>query len=172
MASGTLNIVVERKWNKRELNYCVGNIYLNGRKVCNSMEPADWGLKSSMSVEEIKAIKASHTDAPIAIPIGTYRVVLDIVSPKYKNVPFYNNLCNGGRVPRLFNVKGFDGVLIHAGSIAGKYGQTDTLACLLPGDNIKTGMVLNSRIRFEQIYKEMLKYKDIFITYTYKYGRN
>lgn len=160
----TLYLKVVRKYNKRDKHYCIGELYVQGTKFCDTMEPADWGLTSSMSVEQIKAVKAKHTEAPVAIPTGSYRVVLDVVSAKYSKSEFYRNLC-GAKVPRLQGVKGYEGVLIHVGNIAGLYGQTDTLACLLVGYNRKQGMVLDSKATFTRLYNIMKQYKNIFIEY-------
>ena len=62
-----------------------------------------------MSVEQIKSIKVP---GETAIPKGTYKVTLDIVSPKFSKYPFYMEVCEG-KLPRLIDVKGYEGVLIH-----------------------------------------------------------
>ena len=49
---------------------------------------------------------------PTAIPRGIYELTLDIVSPKFSKYDFYKEVCNG-KLPRLKNVKGFEGILIH-----------------------------------------------------------
>lgn len=52
-----------------------------------------------------------------AIPTGTYNIILDIVSSKYSNFSKYPyvKFC-GGKMPRLLNVPGYEGILIHAGN--------------------------------------------------------
>ncbi len=49
-----------------------------------------------------------------AIPKGRYRIVLDVVSPKFSKYPFYMEVC-GGKLPRLLDVPSFEGVLQHCG---------------------------------------------------------
>jgi len=64
-----------------------------------------------MPLEEITSIKVKNETA---IPTGTYSVNMNIVSPKFKDRAWakpYN-----GKIPRLINVPGFDGVLIHPGT--------------------------------------------------------
>ena len=53
-------------------------------------------------------------------------------------------------MPRLLSVPGFEGILIHPGN-----GPEDTNGCILVGDNLKKGRVLNSRTRFSQLYAKM-----------------
>ena len=50
-----MQLVLERKWKKS--NYTIGNLYINGKWIANTLEDVDRNLNSSMSVEQIKAIK-------------------------------------------------------------------------------------------------------------------
>ena len=50
-------------------------------------------------------------------------------------------------MPRLMNVPGFEGVLIHPGN-----DHTDTEGCILVGDNKAVGKVLNSQKIFKELY--------------------
>ena len=74
---------------------------------------------------------------------------MDVVSPKYKAVKWYDDLC-GGKMPRLEGVPGFDGILIHPGNTA-----LDSWGCLLPGKNTKVGQVTASRETFKVLYGKM-----------------
>lgn len=122
----------------------MSNLYINGKWFCNCLEDADRGLDNSMSEDMIRTLKKPSITA---IPRGTYEITLDVVSPKYSKVQFYKDVCNG-KVPRLKNVKGFDGILIHAGNT-----DKDSSGCLLVGQNKVKGQVVNSKETFKQLYK-------------------
>ena len=137
-----MELIVDRKWKNQ--NYTISNLTIDGKWFCNILEDKDRGLDDSMSVAEIKKLKKSSITA---IPRGTYEVTLDVVSPKYSTNTFYKQVCNG-KVPRLLNVKGFEGILIHAGNTS-----EDSAGCLLVGVNKVKGQVLNSRETFRELYK-------------------
>jgi hypothetical protein len=142
-------ITVDRKYKKSD--YTIGNLYIDGKWFCNTLEDADRGLDSSMSEDMIRTLKKPSITA---IPRGTYEITLDVVSPKYSKVQFYKDVCNG-KVPRLKNVKGFDGILIHAGNSA-----DHSSGCLLVGYNKSRGQVLNSKEVFKNLYKHLLDRKN------------
>lgn len=131
--------------------YTIGKLYINDIYFCDTLEDTDRGLSSSMSLNTIKAKKEA---ANTAIPTGIYKVSMNVVSNKYSSSPFYKKLC-GSKVPRLLNVPGFDGILIHTGN-----DNTDTEGCILVGENKQVGKVLNSKVTFEKLYKELLKDKE------------
>lgn len=137
-----MELVIDRRWKKQ--SYTISNLTIDGKWFCNVLEDADRGLDNSMSIERIKELKKPSITA---IPRGTYEVTLDITSPKYSKVQFYREVCNG-KVPRLLNVKGFEGVLIHAGNT-----DKDSAGCLLVGQNKVKGQVVNSRETFKELYK-------------------
>lgn len=124
--------------------YTIGKLYIDGVYICDTCEDKDRGLTQSMPVAEIKKRKVySQT----AIPTGTYTISMNTVSPKYSKRDFYKKLCNG-KVPRLLNVPGYDGVLIHVGNT-----ERDTAGCILVGQNTSVGKVLNSQVTFTRLYK-------------------
>ena len=90
----TLELLVDRKYKKE--TYTIGNLYVDGEWFCNTLEDKDRGLKSSMSLEELNKIKVY---AETAIPAGRYKVIMDVVSPKYNRVKWYKDNF-GGRMPR------------------------------------------------------------------------
>ena len=135
-------MIVDRKWKKQ--SYTISNLIINDKVFCQVLEDTDRGLDSSMSVEKIKELKRPSITA---IPRGTYKVSLDIYSPKFGSKNFYKEVCNG-KVPRLLNVKGFEGILIHAGNT-----DKDSAGCLLVGVNKIKGQVINSRETFKELYK-------------------
>lgn len=122
----------------------MSNLFIDGKWFSNVLEDADRGLDNSMSEDMIRTLKKPSITA---IPRGTYEITLDVVSPKYSKVQFYKDVCNG-KVPRLKNVKGFDGILIHAGNT-----DKDSSGCLLVGQNKVKGQVVNSKETFKQLYK-------------------
>lgn len=132
--------------------YTIGNLYIDGKFFCNTIEDKDRGLDQSMTDEEILKIKVPNETA---IPTGTYKITLNVVSPKYSKRSFYQKNTNKGRVPRLLDVKGFAGVLIHCGNLA-----SDSSGCILVGLNTKVGMVTDSKNTFIKLYKELLKDKN------------
>lgn len=137
-----MELLIDRKWKKQ--SYTISNLYIDGKWFCNCLEDADRGLDNSMSEDMIRMLKKPSITA---IPRGTYEIILDVVSPKYSKVQFYKDVCNG-KVPRLKNVKGFDGILIHAGNT-----DKDSSGCLLVGQNKVKGQVVNSKETFKQLYK-------------------
>lgn len=144
-----MEIVLNRKWKKP--NYTIGTLSIDGKYFCETLEDTDRGLKDTMNIGEIKTIKKPHITA---IPTGTYQVTLNVVSPKFGSRKFYKEVCNG-KVPRLLNVKGFDGVLIHSGNKA-----EDTDGCILVGRNKVVGQVINSQATFRELYKILSSSKD------------
>ncbi len=153
-----MKILVDRKWKKD--TYTIGRMYVNDAFFGNTMEDTDRGLKQPMSLSEIKEIKLA---AITAIPTGTYKIRMDIISPKYSLKPWYVSNCHGARMPRLENVPGYSGVLIHPGNTS-----KDTDGCILVGKNDVKGMITKSKDYFLRLYNMMYaaykKGEDIWIT--------
>ena len=137
-----MELTIDRKYKKQ--SHTISNLYIDGKWFCNCLEDADRGLDNSMSEDMIRTLKKPSITA---IPRGTYEITLDVISSKYSKVQFYKDVCNG-KVPRLKNVKGFDGILIHAGNT-----DKDTSGCLLVGLNKVKGQVINSKDIFKNLYK-------------------
>ena len=132
--------------------YTIGHLYVDGSYICDTLEDTDRMLDSSMTLDQIAKIKVKGMTA---IPTGRYKVLMNIVSPKYSKSKYYMNICKG-RVPRLDNVPGYSGVLIHVGNTA-----ADTEGCLLLGYNKVKGQVLNSKVAFEKVYNKLSIAKSI-----------
>lgn len=130
-------------------NYTLGELFINGIHECDTLEDPDRGLTDSMSESEIKSKKIYGRTA---IPTGIYKIDMNTVSPKFKDRS-WAKFC-GGKLPRLLDVKGYEGVLIHVGNKA-----EDTLGCILVGDNKIKGQVINSTATFQELYGELLKAK-------------
>lgn len=127
-----MELLLTRNYKKDK--YTIGKLYINGKLFSNTIEDKDRGLTSTMTEAQIKGLKVY---GETAIPTGTYDIDLNTVSPKFKDRTWAKPY--GGKLPRLLNVKGYEGVLIHVGNT-----HKDTLGCLLVGLNTKVGMVTNS----------------------------
>lgn len=139
-----MKLKLERRWKKE--TYTIGILYVDGVRFCETCEDKDRGLKQTDSLAKIKSVKVPNETA---IPTGTYKVRMDIVSPKYSKVSWFKSLC-GGKMPRLMDVPGFEGILIHTGTSA-----LDSSGCILVGRNkIKGGLTL-SRLTFSELYTKM-----------------
>ena len=125
--------------------YCISHIYVNGEYVCDAIEDTDRGLDQSMSLAEIKKRKVYKLTA---IPTGTYKMTMNVQSPKFSQYDFYRKLCNG-YLPRLIKVPGYEGVLIHCGTSA-----QNSAGCLLVGENKVKGRVVNSQATFKKLMKQ------------------
>lgn len=90
-------------------SYTLGELYIDGQFFCHTLEDLDRGLTQDMPLNLIKSLKIP---GETAIPKGTYKVTLDVVSPKFSKYPFYMKVCEG-KLPRLIDVKGYEGILIH-----------------------------------------------------------
>ena len=133
--------------------YTIGHLYVDNKFFCDTLEDPDRGLTSTMNLTEIKSKKIK---GDTAIPTGTYKITLDVVSPKYSNFSKYPyvKFC-GGKMPRLLNIPGYEGVLIHAGNT-----QKDTEGCLLVGLNKVVGKVINSQVTWKKLYEILQKDKN------------
>ena len=153
-----MEIRVERKWKKEE--YTIGRLYINGVFECNTLEDKDRGLKQNMPIDKIKEVKIA---AVTAIPTGNYKINMNTVSPKYALKAWYLTNCHGAKLPRIMDVPGYSGVLIHPGNTA-----QDTDGCILVGKNDVMGMVTNSKNTFIKLYNKMYeaytKNEDIILT--------
>lgn len=134
--------------------YTIGKLYIDGSYCCDVLEDRDRNLSSSMSLEEINKIKIPRETA---IPTGTYKITLDVVSPRFSKYPFYMEVCDG-KLPRLLNVPGYEGVLIHVGD--GARGPEMTEGCLLVGKNEIVGGLLHGKEVFKDLYNKLLQDKD------------
>lgn len=143
-----------RRIAKRE-TYTIGRLYIDGEYFCDTLEDRDRGLNQGMLLPVIRARKRAGATA---IPTGRYRVTLGVQSPRFKSKAAYK-FCDG-YLPRLLNVIGFDGILIHIGNTA-----KDTEGCILVGRNTIVGMVTESLVTFTKLYERLKEAEDyIYIT--------
>ena len=142
--------------------YCIGHLYVDGEYFCDTIEDTDRGLDQTMPIAEIKKKKVY---AETAIPTGLYTVIMNVQSGTFKKKQFYWDSCRGF-LPRLLNVPGYDGVLIHCGST-----EKSTAGCLIVGFNKVKGRVVNSQAAWEALYNTLKSTKTvirIYITRNYK----
>lgn len=146
-----MELLLERTYKGEE--YTIGNLYIDGEWFSNVLEDKDRGLTQDMSLEQIEKIKVY---GETAIPTGTYKIDMNTVSSKFKNrswaIPY------SGKIPRLVDVPGFDGILIHPGNSA-----KDTLGCLLVGINSVKGKVTSSQATFKSLMEILTKENEIII---------
>lgn len=126
-------------------NYTIGSLFINNVYECDTIEDTDRGLSNEMPLSVIQTKKVY---GKTAIPTGTYAIDMNIVSPKFKD-RIWAKFCDG-KLPRLRDVRGFEGVLIHVGNK-----PEDTLGCILVGQNKIKGQVINSTETFTNLYKKM-----------------
>ena len=102
----------------RKNSYTIGKLYVNGSYVCNTLELHD----STYYGEDFVLGKS-------AIPVGVYTLATCVWSPKFNDFR-----------PRITDFKYSMNILIHEGNT-----PRDTEGCILVGNNLITGQVLNSK---------------------------
>ncbi|MDR2138717.1 MAG: DUF5675 family protein [Tannerella sp.] len=115
--------------------YTIGSLYIDNKYFCDTLEDADRGLTQATPLEEIRRIKVAHETA---IPTGVYKVGVNL-SPAKRRM-----------LPRLSDVPGFSGILIHRGNT-----KRDSSGCILVGENRVKGQVIRSA-RYEKQLVEIL----------------
>lgn len=116
-----MNIIIKRIF--KGPDYTIGKLYIDGKDFCDTLEDT---------------VRAPGVKIPgrTAIPAGKYKIKLT-ESLRFKKL-----------MPRLENVPGFTGVLIHAGNTA-----EDSGGCILVGKNRVKGKVLDSRETFARLFR-------------------
>lgn len=141
-----MKILVDRAWKKP--TYTISRLFVDGKRFYESLEDKDRGLKKT---DPLSTIQSKKIYGETAIPSGIYEIDMDRVSPKYAAIDWYKTNCNGGRMPYLKNVPGFEGILLHPGN-----GPEDSWGCILIGRNLTTGRLSQSKDTFKKLYKTML----------------
>lgn len=142
-----MEVLVYRKWPKT--GYTIGRVFIDGELICNSLEDEDRGLSDAM---DERIIRNRKIHGKTAIPRGRYKIDMDTFSGKFSKYEFYMEVCQG-KLPRLKNVKGFDGILIHVAD--GPKGANLLEGCIGVGLNKKAGQLCDGKETFKKIYAMM-----------------
>ena len=127
-----MNILLDRKYLKE--NYTIGKLHINDVYFCDTLEDKVVDVDKSGKIDNGEVKIYGQT----AIPYGKYKVVLSY-SPKFGRI-----------MPRILDVPGFNGILIHIGNTI-----KDTDGCILVGRNKTVGMVNESTITFNELFRQM-----------------
>lgn len=111
--------------------YTIGKLYIDGKYFCDTLEDKVRDLNKDGDLNDKGEGKVY---GKTAIPYGSYSVVYNW-SPKFRR-----------NMPRILNVKHFEGILIH-------YGQTskNSAGCVLVGENKVKGQLANSMTIFNRL---------------------
>ena len=120
-------------------NFTLGSIYVDGRKLCNTLEPCTRDLHLELAkMNDVnhrctvtqKALneKMIHGKGKVAIPTGIYSVKMNMSSKFKKQRPYVQS------------VPGFSGIMFHEGN-----SPEDTLGCILLGDYVGGGRLVKSK---------------------------
>lgn len=141
-----MELVVKRKTFTEKST--IGELFIDGKFFCWTLEDKDRGFSQA---DNVLTIKAKKLFAITAIPYGRYKVTLTDSSRFGKLLPLLND------------VKGFAGIRIHPGNK-----PEDTEGCILLGYEMATDSVLKSRMAFIDFMANLRaaidRKEDIFIT--------
>ena len=126
--------------------YTIGKLYVDGVYFCDTLEDKvrDYNKDGDL-LDEYEQKVFGET----AIPYGMYKVILNY-SPRFKKI-----------LPRLLDVRHFEGILIHPGNTA-----KDTHGCILVGKNNQVGRVNESKVTFDRLFAVLKQATEIFIEIT------
>jgi hypothetical protein len=114
--------------------HTVGKLYINGVYECFTLEDA--------------VRNGTKIIGKTAIPIGTYKVIID-ASTRFKQ-----------DMPHILNVPDFTGVRIHAGNTS-----ADTEGCILVGTSWNgKDFIGNSKIAYKKFFDKLKQNKTVSIT--------
>lgn len=130
-------------------SYTLGKLYVDGVYFCDTLEDKDRGLTQDMNIGQIQLLKIN---GETAIPKGIYKVTLDVISPKFSKYPFYMETCKG-KLPRLIDVKGYEGVLIHVAD--GPKRDSLVQGCIGVGNLSAEEYLMNGKKVFAELYNKL-----------------
>lgn len=103
--------------------YTIGKLFIDGVPFCDTLEDI---VRDKNKDGDLNDLGEGKIYGETAIPYGVYTVIVN-ESPKFKKM-----------LPRILNVKHFDGILIHGG-----VNKNHTLGCILVGENKIKGQLIN-----------------------------
>lgn len=116
----------------RRPTYTIGKLYIDGVYFSDTLEDRDRDYNHDGDLDEPGEEKVY---AQTAIPSGTYKVIVNWSNRFQRNMP------------RLLDVPGFDGILMHNG-----VNELNTAGCLLVGKNSIVGQLTESREIFYKLF--------------------
>lgn len=119
-----MNLTVKRIWFTEKTT--IGELYVDGARECFTLE------------DRYRAPPEPKVFGETAIPEGRYEVIINH-SPHF-----------GCDMPRLVDVPGYAGVLIHSGNVA-----ADTEGCLLVGQSHGVDRIDLSRAAFASLFPKL-----------------
>lgn len=124
-----MKLEVRRKWFTDHST--IGELYINGVRECYTLEDR---------VREVpnKPISEWKVPGKTAIPVGTYKIIIDR-STRFRRW-----------MPLLLNVPGFSGVRIHCGNT-----DKDTEGCILLGTTHSTDLIGGSRVAYDLFLRKI-----------------
>lgn len=129
--------------------YTIGKLYIDDTYFCDTLEDTDRGLTNRMGAVIIQTKKVANETA---VPTGTYKINMNTVSPRFQSSSWAKKW--KGIVPRLMDIPGYVGVLIHPGNT-----EKDTSGCILVGQNKQVGKVINSQATWQSLMEKLTKEK-------------
>ena len=117
-------------------NYTEGELYVNGVYFCKTLEDTNRDLNKNGKFDNNEKKVYGET----CIPYGKYKVILSY-SSKFKR-----------ELPEILEVPDLQGIRIHRGNKI-----SDTLGCILCGENVKNGYLSNStpyEIKLVELFKQ------------------
>lgn len=111
--------------------YTIGKLYVDGKFFCDTIEDVNRDLNKDGDLTDVGESKIQDKTC---IPFGTYDVIVN-ESQRFKRL-----------LPRLLNVPGFDGILIHNG-----VDENSSSGCIILGDNNQKGKVENGKFYMNKL---------------------
>ena len=129
--------------------YTIGRLYVDNHYFSDTLEDK---VRDYNKDGDLNDPNEQKVYGKTAIPYGRYEITMKVQSPKFSKYQFYRDVCNG-YLPRLLNVRHFDGILLH---VADGYKGADLLSgCIGVGDNKIKGGLLNGKQTFINLYKTL-----------------